>query len=177
MNEQATAGTEAAYEVLRIRESLKPKIKESEFYTKYLLTLHRYCTGEPTNVTLWTGPMDITPFGEVDVVNTEGEVLFTVPSILVNNGEVLPASVAGRVPDILATAENIEVGIPGAGRATIRKNIIAHVQEQPDVALWRKRWDAIFTRYNLPSPFNTPDAETTEGGSSAGDEFDDYEES
>ena len=76
MNEQATAGTEAAYEFLRIRESLKPKIKESEFYTKYLLTLHRYCTGEPTNVTLWTGPMDITPFGEVDVVNTEGEVLF-----------------------------------------------------------------------------------------------------
>jgi hypothetical protein len=119
--------------------------------------------------------MGVSVFGEVDVHDDNGEVLFTVPSIFAKQDSVLPKSVTGDISDIMYRANNLNKVMPGKGSAYIRSELVEQVRANKSISEYQRRWDLIFTRYNLDPVFTT--VSTTGGIIDDNDEdAEDYEE-
>lgn len=154
-----------------------PTIKEQQFVSKWLLTLRDYLMGDDVMIGIWLQEMDITAFGEVNVVNTAGELLFTVPSMLMRNDKILPETVAGGIADTLYRADTLNRVIPGRGNAFIRNELTAHVKPVGNEEDYKNRWDTIFVKYGLEPVFSDGKHLNIDGYSSSDDgDFDDYEE-
>lgn len=165
----------APREILRISESSVPTIRESEFVTKWLLTLHEYIRGEDVKIGLWLQEMDINVFGEVSVVDTSNTELYRVPSIFINKDKVLPNSIVQNIGDIMYRAETMNKIMPGKGDHFIQTEITNNVRTQSELPDYQRRWDDIFTRYDLDPVFYISTSSRIDTADDSGD-FDDYEE-
>ena len=160
--------------IVEMSESSRATIKEREFVTKWLLSLRDYIAGDEVAIALWLQENDITAFSEVDVVDNDGEVLFSVPSILMRQDKLLPDGVASDIGDIMHRADNMNRVMPGRGNDFIRNEITNKIKGPQTLSLYQSRWDSIFTRYDLEPVFsNTSTINSTpiETG-----DFDGYEE-
>lgn len=160
--------------ILTLAEAL-PTIKEQQFISKWLLTLRDYIKGEDVMIGIWLQEMDITAFGEVSVVDNLGDELFKVPSILMRNDKILPATVSEGITDTLYRAETMNHVMPGRGNAFIRNELTNQVKNVTNESEYRARWDAIFVRYGLEPVFSET-ASYSADGSFSDEDFDDYEE-
>lgn len=157
--------------------STLPTVSEREFINKWLLTLRSYLIGDDVMIGIWLQDMDITVFGEVAVVDTSGEVLFNVPSMLMRNDKILPESIAGNIADTLYRADTLNRVIPGRGNTFIRNELTAFVKPVTNEEEYKTRWDTIFIRYGLEPVFSDGKHLSIDGYSSSDDgDFDDYEE-
>ena len=162
----------APQQIVELNETI-PTLTEQVFVNRWLLTLRAYMAGEDVKIGLWLQENNITTFTEVSVVNSNGVELYRVPSILMKHESVLPNRVSSQIGDLLYRAENMNKTIPGRGNVFIRNEITAHVNDSDVIALYQKRWDDIFTKYDLLPVFfyNTTSVSDTSDG-----DFDDYEE-
>lgn len=164
----------AVREILNLGED-NPRVSESEFFEKWILTLREYIAGGNVEIGVWLSNMGVSVFGEVDVHDDNGEVLFTVPSIFAKQDSVLPKSVTGDISDIMYRANNLNKVMPGKGSAYIRSELVEQVRANKSISEYQRRWDLIFTRYNLDPVFTT--VSTTGGIIDDNDEdAEDYEE-
>lgn len=168
----------ATREILRMNEDIV-KMSEQTFVSKWLLTLRDYISGEPVRIGYWLDENNITSFGEVQIVNSQGDAIFRVPSILAKADKILPDSVSSNVSDIMYRVDNLNRMIPGKGHAYIESELTNRVIQNMDHGSYQQRWDAIFTRYDLEPVFNKNLSNAA--GSQAttiqpGEDFDDYDE-
>lgn len=106
------------------------------------------------NAAMWVGRVSFSPYQEVDVVDTSGEVLFTVPPLLDRRAVDSKVNNEGAgVAHIVASAQQYALLSPRAGsnylqseltrKALIMKvpaNVLGHLQ----------RWNEIFERFGRP---------------------------
>lgn len=164
----------AAQQIAKMSEGPQASLTEKTFVSKWLLSLREYVNGGEVNIGIWLQENDITVFNEVAVIDTSGEVLFVVPSILMTQDKLLPDAVSSDITDILYRADNLGRVVPGRGNQYIRNEITDKVKSPGTMTDYQRRWDDIFTRYGLEPVFSNT-ATTTSSSSDDGD-FDDYEE-
>lgn len=163
----------AAQEVIRLNETDGPVMNERTFVVNWLLTLRAYIAGEPISIALWLNENKISVFTEVSIVDNAGNEVFKVPSLFIKQDKILPNSVAKNMSDIMYRAENLGKTIPGKGNVYIRGEITEQLVPRTERPEYEKRWDAIFTRYDLEPVFST----TQSNSSVSVDEgFDDHDE-
>lgn len=165
----------APQEILRLANQDNPSMSETEFVTKWIKTLHEYMSGGHVEIGIWLSRNEITVFREVSIKDNKGEVLYNVPSILVQQDRILPQKVSSGIADLLYRVDNMNRVIPGRGNAFIRSEITNQVIQTDTKLNHQQRWDAIFTRYGLDSVFGYTDAQIV-SASDDDEGFDDYEE-
>lgn len=163
----------APQEILRMNNEDGVKLSENEFVTKWLLTLREYMAGGEVEISIWLNTMRISVFSEVTILDAAGMELYKVPSIFIKQDRVLPKSISAEMGDIMYRAEGLNRTIPGKGDSFINNAITSHILNNNDLPEYQKRWDAIFTRYDLEPVFNTA---TTSLSMNPDEGFDDYDE-
>lgn len=166
----------STHEILRMGE-INPQLRESEFVERWILTLREYLAGGDVEIVIWLSAQKVTVFGEVDIIDQNGVVLYTVPSLLVKQDNILPKSVASEITDIIHRADALNKNMPGKGDSYMKNELVNHVVEQRKLPEYQQRWDDIFTRYNLEPVFSSSSSQVNDiNNDDDYEDFDEYEE-
>lgn len=163
----------APHEILRLNREGGAKMNEGEFVRTWLLTLREYIAGGDVKIVMWLDANKISTFSEVTITDNSGNPLYNVPSIFIKQDRILPANVTSNIGDIMYRVENMNKTIPGKGDSFIQNEVTDHVIQHDKLPSYQKRWDEIFTRYNLEPVFAVNSTSVSIGDNEG---FDDYDE-
>lgn len=139
-------------------ESLRRRLEEDRFVNVFLPMFAGISNLYNVSVDSWIGLVAFSPSNEVDIIDKQGNVLYTVPAIYNN------ASVAGVSNDVSIASEVMTVGkiaqispndAANLFQERIENNLIIVNAGENTMTNW-KRWQAIFNRYNI-TPNLSPD--------------------
>lgn len=149
--QEASERVNLAYESI-VNSKIKGKISESAF--TYFVP---YFSGElpidrsNTVIAQWISIAG-TPMSEVDVINSKGQVIFTVPPLFDSEGiNIVDRRGRNSFADIANNFQNMNVSTPIAANNFLNNSLYGKIEEiitdNKNVTLSQERWQAILSRY------------------------------
>ena len=159
--------------ILSIKDEFVNKIPEDIFVKRYLPMLANK-TGD-TNLSEWISIAGHV-YAEVHVVDTSGNILFTVPSILKRMKTKEHKYANHSVKEIIETSKLHSVNSPIMGERMLEAGLMTTLPEQSESMSDDERWNAILTRYGYSVTQSDKKSETVVSDKPSDDkQFDEYD--